>query len=270
MLLGWEEMKMEKKRPTGYGVITGASAGLGEEFARQLARKGYPLVLIARREDRLRALSKTLGVACEIIAADLSDLTACQRVLDGLRDKPVAVFINNAGFGDCGSFAETELSKELNMIDLNIKAMHYLMKGMLRKMQAQGRGAILNVASSAGLLPAGPYMSTYYATKAYVTSLTRGVAEELRQAKSPIYVGCLCPGPVDTEFNQVANVQFALSGISAQRCVWEALDKMERGKGTIIPTGVIKGVTLAGRLLPGSVMVKMISAQQKRKLSGKS
>lgn len=269
MLLGWEEMKMEKKCPTGYGVITGASAGLGEEFARQLARKGYPLVLIARREDRLRALSKTLGVACEIIAADLSGLTACQRVLDGLRDKPVAVFINNAGFGDCGSFAETELSKELNMIDLNIKAMHYLMKGMLRKMQAQGRGAILNVASSAGLLPAGPYMSTYYATKAYVTSLTRGVAEELRQAKSPIYVGCLCPGPVDTEFNQVANVQFALSGISAQRCVREALDKMERGKGTIIPTGVIKGVTLAGRLLPGSVMVKMISAQQKRKLSGK-
>lgn len=268
MLLGWEKMKMEKKRPTGYGVITGASAGLGEEFARQLAQKGYPLVLIARREDRLRALSKTLGVACETVAADLSDLAECQKVLDYLRDKPVAVFINNAGFGDCGPFGETGLSKELNMIDLNIKAMHCLMKGMLRKMQAQGSGAILNVASSAGLLPGGPYMATYYATKAYVTSLTRGVAEELRQAKSPVYVGCLCPGPVDTEFNQVANVKFGLSGISAQRCVREALDKMERGKGTIIPTGTIKAVTLAGRFLPLKVMLKMISAQQQRKLSG--
>lgn len=259
---------MEKEHPTGYAVITGASAGIGAEFARQLAKKGYPLVLIARREDRLSELKRTLKVDCEVIAADLSNLAECERVLAALKDKPVALFINNAGFGDCGSFTETDISKELSMIDLNIKAMHYLMKGILIKMQSCQNGSILNVASSAGLLPAGPYMSAYYATKAYVASLTRGVAEELRQAGSPVYVGCLCPGPVNTEFNRVANVNFALPGISAKKCVRYALRKMKKRKVTIVPTLAIRAAVLGGRLLPFKITVKITSQQQKKKLFG--
>ena len=96
------------------------------------------------------------------------------------------------------------------MIDLNVKALHYLTKGAAKIMDRQGYGYILNVASSAGLIPAGPYMATYYATKAYVTSLSRAVAEEFKQKNSRVYIGCLCPGPVDTEFNDVANVKFSI------------------------------------------------------------
>ena len=108
---------------------------------------------------------------------------------------PVGILINDAGFGDCGSFLETDADKEMQMIDVNVKAMHLLMKLMLRRMEKQEGGYILNVASSAGLLPAGPYMATYYATKAYIASLTRAVALELKQRGSRVYVGALCPGP---------------------------------------------------------------------------
>ena len=146
--------------------------------------------------------------------------------MEEIKELKLSVFINNAGFGDCGVFEQADLNKELNMIDVNIKAVQILMKLALKQMRKTDRGYILNVASSAGLIPAGPYMSTYYATKSYVASITQAVAEELRQAKSNIYVGCLCPGPVETEFNSVANVEFALKGISAGYCANYAIDKM--------------------------------------------
>ncbi len=205
-----------------YAVITGASSGIGKEFAKQLS-SDYHLILIARRKERLMELSKQLGTPCDIICADLSDIQACQEILDLLKNKNVEIFINNAGFGDCGEFLETDLDKEMQMIDVNIKALHYLTKGMLKQMEEARKGSILNVASCAGLMPAGPYMSTYYATKSYVTSLTRGIAEELEEKRSPVYIGCLCPGPVDTEFNEVANVKFALPGIQADYCAAYAL-----------------------------------------------
>lgn len=253
-------------RKEGYAVITGASSGIGAEFARQLSDLGYPLILIARDRAKLFALKQTLNTECRIMTADLATTDGCRKVIRGLRRTPVAIFINNAGFGDCGAFTETKTRIELDMIDVNVKAMHYLMKGMLKKMTKAGRGSILNVASSAGLLPAGPYMATYYATKAYVTSLTRGVAEELRQQGSPIYVGCLCPGPVDTNFNQVANVRFALRGISAKRCVREALYGMAMRRVTIVPTASMKLATMAGRMIPVPVAVRITSHQQRKKL----
>lgn len=119
---------------------------------------------------------------CELILADLSKEQDCYRLFEQIKDRKIDVFINNAGLGDCGSFTDSELSKELNMVNVNIRALHILMKLVVQKMQRENSGYVLNVASSAGLLPAGPYMATYYATKAYVTSLTRGVAEELREA----------------------------------------------------------------------------------------
>ena len=132
----------------------------------------------------------------------------------------------------------------------------------------EGGGTILNVASSAGLFPAGPYMSGYYATKAYMTSLTRGVAEELRQAHSPVYVGCLCPGPVNTEFNDIADVSFALPGISPEECVDYALRMMARRQTVIIPGRQIRAAVIGQRLIPTALTVRITAAQQKKKMEG--
>ena len=152
------------------------------------------------------------------------------------------------------------------MIDVNVKAMHLLMKLMLRRMEKQEGGYILNVASSAGLLPAGPYMATYYATKAYIASLTRAVALELKQRGSRVYVGALCPGPVNTEFNAVANVEFALAGITPEYCVRYALKQMKRRKVVIVPTLTLKAVITCGRFIPQKVLIAITAHQQKKKL----
>ena len=252
-----------------YALITGASSGLGTEFARQLCKDGYSLILVARRMDRLEAIKRELapeGRDIQIIAADLSSTSGCEKVMEQLQELPIDLLINNAGFGDCGVFSETVLSKDLQMIDVNIKAMHTLMKRMLPKMHKQGYGSILNVASSAGLLPAGPYMATYYATKAYVASLTRAVAREEKERNSGIYIGARCPGPVDTEFNRVANVEFALKGITPSYCVSYALKKMKQKKTVIVPTFALKWATTMGRFLPQKLLVQITGHQQKKKI----
>ena len=249
-----------------YAVITGASAGLGTEFAKQLAKKGYKLILTARREERLRGLAESLPVECVIIPADLSKTEECLRFMELIQDKKIDIFINNAGFGDCNAFLDSSVEKELDMIDVNVKAMHILCKKMLQKMQKENHGYVLNVASSAGLLPAGPYMATYYATKAYVSSLTQAIAQELKEMDSRVYVGALCPGPVDTEFNSVANVEFALKGISAEYCVAYALKQMINRKTIIVPTTLMKLSTTMGHMSPRKLTVKITSGQQKKKL----
>ncbi|MDE6761646.1 MAG: SDR family oxidoreductase [Lachnospiraceae bacterium] len=246
-----------------YAVITGASAGLGEEFAKRLSAKGYRLILVARRKERLQKLADHLKTECEVIAADLTRESECTRVYDLIKDKEIDIFINNAGFGDCGRFTKTSLDKEMDMIQLNIKAVHFFTKRILQKMQKRDSGYILNVASCAGLMPAGPYMATYYATKAYVTSFTRAVAEELRECGSHVYVGCLCPGPVNTEFNHVANVKFLMRGISAGYCVRYALNKMARRKVVIIPAFIMKLAMYFGKFLPGNIYVRLAAKQQK-------
>lgn len=256
---------------TKYGVITGASSGIGYEFARRLACEGYSLVLVARRTGKLEELAQTLGeenpdIECKVFRADLSTREGCYALADFLADIPVEVFINNAGYGDCGFFPDGNMEKELGMIDLNVTAVHILTKLMLRKMQNQEAGYILNVASSAGLIPAGPYMATYYATKAYVASLSRAIAEELRQNGSHIYVGCLCPGPVDTEFNDVANVRFALKGISAYKCANYAITKMFRKKKVIVPTLKMKAAVTMGRFIPQNWYIRIAAHQQKKKM----
>ena len=249
-----------------YAVITGASAGLGTEFAKQLADKGYKLILTARREERLKTLAESLPVECVIVPADLSKTEECLRFFDIIKDYKVDIFINNAGFGDCNSFLESDLDMELDMIDVNVKAMHTLCKKMLQKMQKENHGYILNVASSAGLLPAGPYMATYYATKAYVSSLTQAIAQELKEMDSRVYVGALCPGPVDTEFYDVANVEFTLKGITPEYCVKYALKQMIKRQTIIVPTLFMKASTTMGRLAPRKLAIKITAGQQKKKL----
>lgn len=256
-------MKQEIKN---YAVITGASSGIGTEFAKRFAKDGYKLVLIARRRDRLEELSATLDTECLIITADISDMNECIRVAEELQSVPIDIFINNAGFGYCGETLNIENDIELNMIDLNVKAMHLLAKLMLERMVKENRGYILNVASSAGLLPAGPYMSSYYATKAYVTSYTKGVAEELRRRKSNVYIGCLCPGPVDTEFNKVANVEFALKGITAHFCANYAVTQMFKKKITIVPAFKMKALVVLSRFLPSNLYIRIAAKQQRKKI----
>ena len=154
------------------------------------------------------------------------------------------------------------------MLRVNVLAMHRLFKFTLRKMEAQGFGTILNVASSAGLLPGGPYMAGYYASKAYVVSLTRGVAEELREQHSPVYVCALCPGPVDTEFNDRADVVFALKGITPELCVEEAMRGMLRGKTIIVPSALMRAATTAQHFVPTPLLMPIMARQQKKKLGG--
>ena len=224
--------------------ITGASSGIGREFARRYAAMGCRLILTARRADRLQALAKELhaahGTECRIETADLSRAEECSRLCEALADEHIDIFINNAGFGVCGSILETEEAREEEMIQVNVAAMARLFRAVVRKMHAQGGGTILNVASSAGLLPGGPYMAGYYASKAYVVSMTRGVAEELREMHSPVYVCALCPGPVDTEFNDRAGVVFALRGITPELCVEEALLGMMHRKTIIVPRDKVR------------------------------
>ncbi|MBQ8802471.1 MAG: SDR family oxidoreductase [Tyzzerella sp.] len=258
-----------KTKKTGYAVITGASSGIGAEFAKRLAKEGYPLVLVARRRERLEELADSLSTECIIVTADLSDMKECERFVQELSGVDIEIFINNAGFGFCGETLNIDNATELNMIDVNVKAVHLLTKLILRDMVEKNKGYILNVASSAGLLPAGPYMSTYYATKAYVTSFTRGVAEELRQRGSKVYVGCLCPGPVDTEFNQVANVKFSLKGISAQFCANDAITQMFKKKVTIVPTFKMKLVVVLGRFIPEKWNIRIAAKQQWKKIYSK-
>ena len=248
-----------------YAVITGASAGLGVEFAKQLSRKGYPLILIARRRNRLEKLAAQLKVECEVIPADLTQESECYRVWNQIKEKEIGIFINNAGFGGCGKFIESDLDTELNMVQLNIKTVHLFTKLVLQEMQKNNRGYILNVASCAGLMPGGPYMATYYATKAYVTSFTRAIAEELKEAGSNVYIGCLCPGPVATEFNQVAKVQFSLPEIKPDYCVRYALKQMIKRKVVIIPTFWMRCAMTLGRFLPGELYVQIAANQQAKK-----
>ena len=250
--------------------ITGASSGIGREFARRYARLGFRLILTARRTDRLEALAAELtakySTFCRILPADLEQESECARLCEALTDERIDLFINNAGFGVCGSFLETSGEKELSMAKVNVLAMHQLFKFAVKKMEAQGFGTVLNVASSAGLLPGGPYMAGYYASKAYVVSMTRGVAEELREMHSPVYVCALCPGPVDTEFNDHAGVVFALRGITPELCVEEALLGMMHRKTIIVPSAFMRLCTSAQRLVPIPLLMPIVARQQKKKL----
>jgi Short-chain dehydrogenases of various substrate specificities len=246
-------------------MITGASSGIGKEFAKALSTGEYHLILVARREERLIALKDQLGCECTIITSDLSQREQCYDLYDKVKDFNIELLINNAGFGDCGFFVEGDLEKELDMLNVNVKALHILTKLILKQMYHRNSGYILNVASSAGLFPGGPYMASYYATKAYVTSFTQAIAKELKDMNSSVYIGCLCPGPVHTEFNYVANVEFSLKGISAAECVRYCLKMMKKKKIVIIPSLIMKLAVVLGKISPRSLCIAVAAHQQKKK-----
>lgn len=231
-------------------VITGASSGIGAEFARLLSKRGTFVILSGRNTEALNKLRDEIGRdKCTVIAADLSDTKSCIDLYARTRKYDPDILINNAGFGLFGEFTETSLNKELEMIDVNIKAMHILFKLYTKDFVRKDRGYVLNVASSAGLLP-GPLMSTYYSTKSYVIRQTQAVYEELRRRKSRVHVSVLCPGPVNTDFNKRAGIQGFMKGISARECAAYTLKKMRDNKLMILPTLPIKAMAIGVRLAP--------------------
>lgn len=245
-------------------LITGASSGIGADMARILSSKGYDLILVARRKEKLEELKKELNTDIKIISLDISKIDNCYKLYNIVKNENIDILINNAGFGTFGLFTDVDLNKELNMIDLNIKSVHVLTKLFLKDFRLKNSGYILNVASSAAFM-SGPLLSTYYATKSYVMRLTTAIYEELRREKSNVYVGVLCPGPVDTEFNSVAGVKFALKGLKSNEVANYAIKKMFKRKLIIIPGFSIKLGIFATRLLPIKLMLKISYKIQKKK-----
>lgn len=242
-------------------VITGASSGIGRDIAMLLADMGYDLILVARRKDRLEKLA--LSTNAKIFCTDLSKAENCRSLYDFCRDRDVEILVNNAGFGDFGEFALSDAEKELEMIDLNIKAVHILTKLFLKDFLAKNNGRILNVASAAGFMPAGPLMGTYYATKAYVLTLTRSIAKEIEN--TGVTISALCPGPVKTEFNDVAGVEFASGGITSTAAAKAAVEGMMKGKKVIIPGGIMKIGKFFTKILPDGVLAMFAYRFQKSK-----
>ena len=247
-------------------LITGASSGIGRDIARELSNRGYDLILVARRKTRLEALKKELNTNVEIIISDLSSTFNCMKLYESLKEQDIDILINNAGFGLAGEFSDLKLEKELDMIDLNIKAVHTLTKCFLKDFKKKNKGYILNVASLAGLQPGGPLMATYYATKSYVVNLTRAIYEELRREKSNVYIGALCPGPVDTEFNKVAKVEFNMPSLNSEFVARYAINKMFKRKLIIIPGTTVKLASVAAELIPSKLRLKINYNIQSSKL----
>ena len=245
-------------------LITGSSSGIGRDMARILSSKGYDLILVARDKKQLEKLKEELNTCIEVISMDLSDIDNCKELYEKVKDKNIDILINNAGFGNIGLFNKTDLTKEINMIDLNIKAVHVLTKLFLNDFVKRDSGYILNVSSSASFQP-GPLMSTYYSTKSYVTNLTLAIYEELRRMKSNVKISCLCPGPVDTNFNKVANCEFKISSLSSEYVARYAINKMFKNKLLIIPGLKIKLVYLFGRFMPKKLKLRITYNIQSKK-----
>ncbi len=236
-------------------LVTGASSGIGEEFARQLAKKGYDLVLVARRKDRLdklaSELSQTHGIAAEVLEADLSGTEGVSSVETRLAVGDIDLLVNNAGFATRGNFAALSVWRELEEIDVNIKALMVLTHAALQSMVQRRNGTIINVGSTASFQPL-PYLSTYAATKAFVLHFSEGVHEEVKA--HGVTVTCLCPGFVLTEFQQVAGLEERrlrnVGRLSTRQVVAAALRGAASGKAIVVPGAFNRAMSTSVRAVP--------------------
>jgi len=254
-------------------IITGASSGIGRDFADLYARDGHDVILVARRREALDALAHTLadryGIACDVFPADLARRLEREHLASRLRsiDDRIVALVNNAGFGTHGYFNETDLERELDMIELNIAALTHLTKLVLPGMLARRHGRILNVSSLAAFQP-GPLMAVYYASKAYVQSFSEALAEEL--AGTGVTVTALCPGPTITEFHGQAGIHPDAPAGGPQpltsREVAEAGYRAAKSGKRVVVTGFRnKIVLLANRLLSRRRMTRLVRRLQERR-----
>lgn len=245
-------------------LITGASGGIGEAFARRLAAKGHNLVLVARSEDKLRALGDELQkkhqVAAEYVAVDLIEPEADKQLFEETQKNGIEVdwLINNAGFGSMGDFAALDLERELGMIGLNVSALVALTHRYLAGMRERKRGTVINVSSAAGFQPI-PFMATYAATKAFVTSFSEAIAEENRPFG--IQVLALCPGSTETNFHAAAGMDRAM-GFKGQETVEDVVDtamKAVAAGRTKVVSGWTNWLVASGvNFLPNSLITRVM------------
>ena len=252
-------------------LVTGASSGIGRDIARELAKRKYDVIIVARNEKALQELKEELEKQYEVKAyvkiVDLSNKENCIKLYEEVKEEfeNIDVLINNAGLGTCGRFTDTSLEKEQQIIDTNITALHILMKLFLKDMCKNNKGYIMNVASIAGFMP-GPLMATYYASKAYVVRLTQAVQKELKFQKSNVKVSVLCPGPVKTNFQKVADVKFNSPEAESSVVARKAVEKMFKGRKVIFSSWYIGIVRFFSKILPDSFMAFCCYFVQKRKI----
>jgi short-subunit dehydrogenase len=249
-------------------LITGASSGIGADLARELAARGHGVVLVARRADRLEALAAELrearGVRAEALACDLTDPDALAELparVEAL-GLEVSILVNNAGYGSAGQFVDLDVQAETDMVRLNCEAVVALSGAYAPKLVArEGGGAILVVASSAGMQPI-PGQATYAASKAFALHFAEALHTELSHLG--VAVSALCPGPIDTEFAERAGLAEAFDGVpnfarvSSEDCAKAAVDGLARNRRVVVPGLAIKGMTISGRLTPRAILLPLM------------
>lgn len=258
-------IKEENKLKKQYALITGASSGIGYEMAVKLSNLGFSIIAVARTKEKLLSLKKRCNTNVDIICLDLSVKENLYSLYEQTKQKNITVLVNNAGFGIYGNFFDTDIDRDLNMIDLNIKCVHILTKLYLKDMLKKDIGYILNVSSSAAFIPAGPFMSTYYATKKYVLSLTNAIYEEIKKNKSNVCISSLCLGPTNTEFNKKASIHASLKQIDKEYVAENALKGLFHKKRVIIPGMINKFLKVVTRFIPDSLLIKINYNIQKKK-----
>ena len=245
-------------------LVTGASSGIGRDMARYLSKLGYDLIIVAQREERLIELKEELKTNVQVISMDLSIKENCINLYKSIKNQEIDLLINNAGFGEFGTFTETDLEKEIKLINTNIAAVHILTKLFLKDMKKVNKGRILNVASVAGFAP-GPLMAAYYSSKAYVLRLSQAIYTELKKDKSNVHISVLCPGPIATEFNDVAGVKFTLKPLSSEYVAKYAIDKTLKNKPMIIPGLLNKMMIMLTKVAPSKLTARIVYRNQKKK-----
>lgn len=246
-------------------LITGASSGLGVEFARLLAKNGYDLIISARREDKLNFLKKTLEkmykINVEVFPADLSNTDEVINLAGNCFIKHIDILINNAGFGILGAFKNTTGKDNVNLIHTNITALTLLSKEYL---STQKKGYILNVASIAAFLP-GPLLSTYYASKSYVLSFSAAINEEMKKSGKPISITTLCPGPMKTEFFTRAGANKEFATATPRACAKRAIKAMFMKKTIVFSDNLTAFAAFLTKFVPLNLITKLSYKVQRSK-----
>lgn len=247
-------------------LITGASSGIGRDMAKYLDNMNYDLMLVGRNINSLNSLKKELKNKCTIIKCDLSIENDIQKVCNIIKKEKIDILINNAGFGDCDYFTKSNLDKEIKMIDTNIKAMHIIFKETLKMMDEKNNGYILNTSSFSAFSP-GPLMATYYATKAYVLRISEAVYYEEKMKNKNVHISVLCPSPIKTNFENIANVDFKIKKFESKYVAKYAINKMFKNKLVIIPGLSMKIFRIIINIIPNKILMFFSSYIQKKRVN---
>ena len=245
-------------------LVTGASSGIGYEISKYLAKRGYDIIAVARNRQALENLRKEIETNVQIFCIDLSIIDNCIKLYEKFKEDDIDVLINNAGFGMYGSFDILDINKEIEMINVNILACDILTKLFLKDMKKKNAGYILNVGSIAGFMP-GPLMSSYYASKSYVVKLTQAIRKELKKNKSGVSISVLCPGPINTNFNNTAGVKFAVRPLSSEYVAKYAVDMLFKKKLVIVPGFTIKLARFFSKFTPDNILAEITYYIQTKK-----